>query len=351
MLVAHHFCTVEAVRIGPTPSGEGDELVVEGWFLAHSVVSAMRLMVVGVEPEEIVDRERASDDVGRAHGTVFGERAWCCRFRHTVALGPIWPDLTTAELHVMLLPGELFAIALGAAISFPAPSETERALFAAVQSIGADPELGRMQAALGIDRPDLLRAADVADVFALASAIERGFTELGRPGALSLDGRDPEWVIRARGAAVGFRSGLPSDAGDRDTVLEAERRRLVSAAARFVADCRDPSTVFVYRPPDGPDGTLGIDRLHGAIRSVGPARLLWVGEATGEDAHATVRELGQGLHRGFIAGPVRAEARARFSRRRWLELLGAASRAFGREPIGAGPRSSAPEQEGSGSGP
>ncbi len=340
MLISHHLCTVECYRVGRLrPGAPRDEILLEGWFLSHAPVLWMRLVFSDGSVHEVSDRCRDSGDVSRHHGEAFGAASARCRFLLVQPTSEPAPDYGSAELHVRLEGGEFFVLALRRELRI-VPGDDAAAwggLADAFQSCGDGPELGAVQARLGSEAASLLRRAEIGDVFALSSAIENRFADLGRPGAIRMSVDANEWITHVPAAQLVFRTGRRCDTVDRERILAEETRTLASLAGRLIDDLEAARQIFGYRvgrgEHGGPDGLCGIDHLHRAMRTIGPARLLWVNtaddaRADGTQADGTLLRLGDGLWRGWIDRSVPDPDAADRPIASWVTLLGEARRAM-----------------------
>ena len=309
MLVSHHLCTVESFRLEYEGAASGTEdMVLEGWFLSHAAVLSMRLVFSDGAMHEVSDRTRNSDDVWGHHRHAFGERAANARFRLVRRTDGAAPDYASAELHVRMEGGEMLALALGRALrirTHDGESVAVQALAETFVAFGADREFGLVQRQLGCGNAALLRDASAVDVFALSSAVENRFADLGRPGAIRIVADGDEWIAHVPAAQLVFRTGRATRSIGRESLLAEQTSMLSSLARTLVAELGEARKIFVHRAPSVAHGDreslLGCDRLLGAIRTIGPARLLWV--STADDAHppGTLLPLGEGAWRGWIA--------------------------------------------------
>ena len=329
MLFSHHLCVVESYRIGRDRAGAfGDEIILEGWFLAHAAVASMRVVFPDGRVHEVADRNRESEAVWQHHGSGFGERARQARFLLIEPVGEKAPDFAAAEFHVRMEGGEMFVLALGRELRIQPPDENAaawRELVMGFESCGDNCEFGLMQRRIGTERMGLLRYAGVGDIFALSSAIEHRFVDLDRPGAVGISTHGNEWIAHVPSAGLAFHTGRATDAISREGILAEETRKLVFLGQKFIEDCEDATKIFVYRvmrdERGGPDGTRGIDRLYEAMRTIGPVRLLWVNMADDAHAHGTLQHLRDGLWRGWIDHLAPAPNAFDFRISSWMALL------------------------------
>lgn len=364
MKMINFACALESFRIEPAgrikpatrtePAGSdgaalgasGDEMRIEGWLLGHPTPARLDLVFGGARPArfEIRSRERPSVDVQQHFGATFGEAAWSCRFLLAERVPVPPPDWNRAALRmtgrdgtvveIRLDPPERIAPDTGAA-------SPERDLVARFENCGDNPEFGLLQHGLGCDRLSLLRDAGVADVFALAHAIERRFAGFADGAAIQVHAHAGAWVAALPALRMNFHTGRRVADVTADRVRGEERDRLPFLARQFIADIEAGGRIFVYRTRrdarGGGDGMKGCRRLHEALRAIGPARLLWVNEADADHPPGAVRELGRGLYHGHAARLAPHHDPAATDVGGWLALLAAAASLIDRAPAAGAP--------------
>jgi len=182
-----------------------------------------------------------------------------------------------------------------------------KALVEKFHSFGENCEFGFVQRQFSADPLDLFRFSS-ASAEQIAAAIDDGFESFRKPENLSLtfDGGYvgiyesglPELTVWIE--PYGFRfhgGGLP--VGVRfDEVKAAQSQRLNLLARNLIDDLEDAERIFVYKSATAT--RAGVDRLHAALRRLGPNILLWVTLPEEGREPGSVEMLGEGLMRGTI---------------------------------------------------
>lgn len=330
MKLINFACALESFRIEP-----GGAMRLEGWLVGHPAPARLELAFGGDNPArfEIRDRGRDSGDVAIHFGRTFGDGSGACRFLLVAATPPLPPDWTRAALRMTAEDGTVIDIRLDppenlAALPPGAPA-AGRALVERFESCGDNREFGLLQRRLGVARPALLAQAGVADVFALAEAIEHRFRGFAEGAALQVHPHGEAWIAAVPALRMNFHTGRRVGEVAADRVRTEERRTLQFLAGRLVDEIEDGRRIFVYRTRrdrrGGCDGTRGMERLSHALRAIGPARLLWVNEADEAHPPGTVLRRRDGLFHGFVARLAPHHDPAATDAPGWLTLLAAAA--------------------------
>ena len=335
MKLINLVCALESFRIDRTGLGTyGDEMRLEGWLVGHPEPARLDLIFGGVDPVsfEIHNSARESGDVASHFGRTFGDQAITCRFLLVEKLPHTLPDWTQAALRMTAADGTVVDIRLDPPDNLALVPETPRADSALVmrfESCGDNCEFGLLQRRIGVERMALLSYAGVADVFGLADAIENRFAGFAEGEALHISIFGAEWIATVPAQRMNFHTGrLVADVSE-DRIRTEERRKLQFLAQKLIDDIEDGNKIFVYRTlrdgRGGHDGMKGMDRLYDAMRTIGPARLLWVNEA--DDAHppGTVIQCRDGLYHGFVERLAPHQDAFATDAEGWLALLEAAA--------------------------
>ena len=194
MLFSHTVCAVESYRVtSERPGAFGDEIVVEGWFLTHAAIHSMQVRFGDGTVLEVADRGRASDELMRDYGPIFGDGGRRRRFRLVEPVGIKAWDFPSAVFRVELSDGCVISWPLGALLAPPAPSTfspEEIELVMQFESVGESCEFGLLQRHVGRERLSFLRYGGVGDIFALAAAIAAGLTNFED----AFDSRPRSWL-------------------------------------------------------------------------------------------------------------------------------------------------------------
>ena len=310
MPLLNFACSLESFRISHAGHGTyGDEIRFEGWLVAHPVPARLDLVFGGDTPAayEIHSRDRESNGVHDHFGGTFGEAARSCRFLLVEKLPPTLPDWNRAALRIPGDDGTVVEVKLDPPENLELLAQggqAESDLVMRFESCGDNCEFGLLQRKIGVERMALLRYAGVADVFALADAIENRFEGFAEGEALHIHTFGAEWMAAVPAQRMNFHTGRIIADISEERIRTEERRKLQFLAQKFVDDIEDGVKIFVYRTlrdgRGGPDGMKGMDRLYDAMRAIGPARLLWVNEADAAHPPATVRQVRDGLFHGFV---------------------------------------------------
>ena len=312
--------TVEGFRVEPAPHGPGYSLVVYGWCHSEPPVQTMQLEMssAGKIVHDITDFTRASADV--AH--YLGEVAANVRFHLQIPYEapPSRPD--EAIINVLMASGDLYKINITGIfqpIQNPAPI-TGSDLVMRFESLGDSCEFGLMQREIGIERLGLFRYAGTLSTSALVRGIENRFAGFATKEDLGFHLAHDEWIGGSRQYGYVFHTRRFQPFTTEDQIREEESARLSLLARLLLDDIEDGNKIFVRRVGgfEGDDPELGMQELHRALRSIGPAKLLWV---TPGDQAPSVVHLGDGLYRGYIARLAPYEDAHDFSASDWIALL------------------------------
>lgn len=320
---------MESYRISnDRPGSFGDEIIVEGWFLAHGAIGEMAVEYPGQARFSISDRNRESEGVWLHHRDSFGDQSRTCRFRLIEPLADRPLELRKALFKVTMEGGEVYELPIGAELRLPDDpgfSKAEHDLVMSFESVGDNCEFGLVQRRIGSERLSLLRYAGVGEIEALAAAIENGFQDLDRPDAVEITSHGNEWVAAIHSARLAFHTGRSIESISKEKILQEESRKLTFMAQKFIDDCEVAAKIFVYRvhrdERGGQLGIRGMDQLYDAMAKHGPIKLLWVNVADGDNPDGTIRHIRDGLYRGFIDHLAPAWNAFDFRPQSWLRLL------------------------------
>lgn len=339
MLLTHTICAVESYKVTPDrPGAFGDEIIVEGWFLTHSNIHAMKLVFKDGTEIEVVDRQRDSAGLVGLYGNVFGERAAKSRFLLIEPVGMRNIDYASAVFLVEFDNNEIYRVGVGHLLSTPARkefSDADAELIMSFESCGDNCEFGLVQRRVGRERLSFLRYAGVGDVFALSRGIADGLRVFDNDDAVTIIQHGHEWMASVPSLGLAFHTGRNVHAISFEKIRQAESQKMAFMAQKFIDDCALGEKIFVYRvlrdERGGPDGTRGMNEMYEALRQHGPARLLWVNTAAeGAEANSIV-QVREGLYRGFIDHLAPHSNAFDFRPHSWLRLL-----ALARETMTAG---------------
>ena len=192
------------------------------------------------------------------------------------------------------------------------------------ESIGNNCELGLLQRELGFERMGLLRFAGSEGTLGVARAIAAGFAGFATPDDLDFRLRRDEWIAISRHYGIEVHSWRRPDELSEDQV-----RRAMSTTLRYQAEIlleliEADDRIFVRRVKAG-DDVSGMIALHEALRSHGPARLLWVTDPAPGVPHGTIVRLADGLYLGAHASLAATDWPTSRDKPAWLSLLRAAT--------------------------
>jgi hypothetical protein len=181
---------------------------------------------------------------------------------------------------------------------------TDAELFRSFQSLGDNCEYAAAQEQAGLKRPLTLLSYANCRPGLLQAAMETRFAEVGDPVRTRLTWWYP-WseykLVAAPYFSLHARLFRPF-ASDTEQVtatlgcaalLRLLRRRLLD-------DMADPCRIFVFKTADRAFGAEQAERMHAALRALGPARLLCVTLAPSADRVGHVEDRGDGLYVGWI---------------------------------------------------
>ncbi len=329
MLFSHVVCAVESYRVASDrPGAFGDEIIVEGWFLAHAEIRSMSVRFGDGTTLEIRDRKRDSEGLVPHYGHSFGEATRRSRFLLVEPVGLRKWDFATAVFHVECADGGRLSWPIGALFQMPRGSDfsaDEAALVMSFESMGDNCEFGLVQRLIGQERLSFLRYAGVGDISALARGIADGLRVFDNDDCVDISQHGNEWIATVPALHLVFHTGRSAESISRDRIRQEETRKLAFMAQKFIDDCETAEKIFVYRVQrderGGPDGTRGMDEIYDALRRHGPARLLWVNAQDAHHPHGTLVPVRGGLYRAWIDHLAPASNAFDYRPRSWLDLL------------------------------
>lgn len=162
-------------------------------------------------------------------------------------------------------------------------------------------EFGFFQRHSGIDPLGLLRWASIASQD-LLRGLEAGFEHVGDPAHLQMR-THTGWDWGATQTLYGMyldHTQMARDSVSEHEALEKVSRSLGFLRDRFLQDLQSGDKVFVYRTYDHVLKHAQVLDLARAVRSYGPATLLYVTHATETHPAFTVEDIHPGLMVGYI---------------------------------------------------
>jgi hypothetical protein len=291
--------TIERFLMRENPSSAlGYEVLIDGWFHADHDVAHMTLSLDGnaAPPFLVEETARPSADVAQAQGPAAANR----RF---LLIGPLTPDVIPfkrASLCVTLRTGDRCEIEIGHIFrNEVTPRQKSYAdLVEPFESLGENSEFGQLQLMGGVERAGLFRFADCRSALLLAEAIDDRFA--GFAESLQISTHNDEWTATDHRFGFVKHTGVHRTALTEAQIREQEAAGLPLLARMFMNDLTQGERIYV-RCAHGQDAELGMLDLFNAMRRLGPARLLWVTLPDGRNGPGTIRRLGDGLYRGYIA--------------------------------------------------
>jgi hypothetical protein len=176
---------------------------------------------------------------------------------------------------------------------------TDQELMCAFQSLGEDCEFSFIQRRFGAEPLEMLRfTATTLDQ--LIAGFKDKFATIGDPAHtyIKVTAKQELWLRNRR---HGFEAHVFKKRAEIDLpAFEAQQcQRLQFLRRNFFEDIEDGTPIFVYKRRTAVDPAQ-VRQLHGLIRAIGPATLLWVVQQ--DDAHPPgfVEQIGAGFLQGYI---------------------------------------------------
>ena len=307
------------------------QLTVEGWFHARIGVRGMQLAIPD-KPLMIADWRRPSPGLI----SMFGETGRNCRFKLQVRIDPESErKLPGTRLLVLLENNDGMTIDVSPSLTvskvtaplvFP---EADQALVMRFEGLGDNCEFGLMQRQVGRERLSLLRYAGSRETWRLVEAVRQDFEGFGTAEDLWINTFHSEWIATSQRYGFNFHTGEHVDAMTEGQIREGESTKLTFMAQKLVEDLESCSKVFVRRVADE-QPEAGMAELYEALRSKGPATLLWVTPATDETPHGTVEHVRERLFRGYHGHFAPYSTAIDYDPHSWITLLRAAEAVIAR---------------------
>ena len=297
--------------------GREDEVVISGWLTADIPPRAMTLEV---GRDAIRRFPIAAINLPSPHlADLMGERARNARFHAVIRVGDDRPAFTSARLLVDF-DRRRVGIEVGSVFdNGAAATDNTVALLSRCESLGDSCEFGFVQRKLGIDQLGLFRFTGSGDPLRIADAIRddfKGFAEADDLEAGELLG---EWVVKSRLYEFVLHTGRFPYAISEADIRRKESIKLRYLARKFVEDLIDAEKLFVRRVEDGRE--RGMHELFAAMRERGPNRMIWVTLADDANPHGTIREVADGLYRGYIGYLAPLDRALENRPDQWVDLL------------------------------
>ncbi len=276
-------------------SGRRDELLISGWLVADRPPVSMHLRFNSPTPVSFPLQaiNLPSPDLAANKGPN-GANA---RFHAVIRTGDARPDVTDAHLDVDFGRRRL-AIEIGSIFdNGVASSDDVVALLSRCESLGDSCEFGFVQRKLGVDQLGLFRFTGSSDPLRIADAIRADFAGFAEDGDLEAGELLGEWLVKSRTFEFILHTGRFPYAISQADIVRKESIKLRYLARKFLEDLQDAAKVFVRRVEGGDE--RGMLELFRALRERGPNRLVWITRADDDNPHGTLREVEDGLYRGW----------------------------------------------------
>ncbi|MDE1146488.1 MAG: hypothetical protein PW843_07680 [Azospirillaceae bacterium] len=166
------------------------------------------------------------------------------------------------------------------------------------ESLGYNCEFGLFQRRCGIDPLGLLRLAGI-NLDQLLRMIRADFDGVGDPSKLSTHLSDSnEYLIDHLDYEFNFHTFITAQESTPEKVLAQQGRRLAFLVRKLREDIQDGEKIFVFHQ-EGVD-LAQVEELNSLLKSIGPAKLLWVGLADENNPSGSVLRYESGLLHGRI---------------------------------------------------
>jgi hypothetical protein len=194
----------------------------------------------------------------------------------------------------------------------------ENLLFDRFLSIGDNCEFGLVQHHCGGRVLGLFNAGATA-IDALITALDTRFAALDPDGLTIGLTADRKYYVHLGTCPVGYHTGIREGAITLEKLKAQERRRVAFLARKFLEDLEEADKILVFKSRVAADRSR-IDDLVCSLRKYGPNTLLWVTEAEPGHPAGEVRQLADGLLRGYIDRFAPYETAHAFSVAAWLPI-------------------------------
>jgi hypothetical protein len=298
-------------------SGRNDEAVISGWLVADTPPSAMTIET---------DKPGVSFPIPTINlpsfhlGELMGPRAANARFHAVVRVGKKRPDLSRSRLVVEFGRSRRALIDIGEVFDNGIPANNETiALLSRCESLGDSCEFGFVQRKFGVDQLGLFRFTGSGDPIRLAEAIRADFEGFAEGDDLEAGELLGEWVVKSRRYEFVLHTGRFPYAISEADIRRKESVKLRYLARKFLEDLADAEKTFIRRVEGGDE--RGMLELFGAMRERGPNRMVWVTRADDANPHGTLREVEEGLFRGYIESLAPLDRALENNPEQWLDLI------------------------------
>jgi hypothetical protein len=194
------------------------------------------------------------------------------------------------------------------------------------ESLGSNCEFGLAQRYSGLEPLGLFRftSSQLPD---LLRGLDTKFADYGSPGDLELfDGPEHHVFCRSKALNYTYNTLRLSAETDMEAALPQEYQKVAYLKTRFFEELSLGEKIYVR---NGTYQAEEIRTLVRALRQHGPARLLWVNEASGDHVAGDVRWFEDGVVEGFMERHKLFDMAASVPLRDWIELCCNADALFG----------------------
>ena len=295
--------------------GRDDEIVISGWLAANTPPRAMVLEVEGRHRYPIPTINLPSPHLE----SLMGEQARNARFHAVIRLGEERPDLTRSRLLVDF-GGRRVGIEVGSVFDNGTPlGDGTVKLLERCESLGDSCEFGFVQRKLGVDQLGLFRFTGSGDPLRIAHAIRSDFKGFAEGDDLVAGELLGEWIVKSRTYDFVLHTGRFPYAISEVDITRKESIKLRYLARKFLEDLTDAAKLFVRRVEGGDE--RGMPELFNAIRERGPNRMIWITLADDANSHGSIREVEEGLYRGYIGYLAPLDRALENRPELWVDLL------------------------------
>lgn len=231
-------------------------------------------------------------------------------------------DIALAFERVSLVP--LIAAGASTPIPVPGPILPPQQLLMAFESLGENCEFGLAQRRCGAEPLDLLRFAS-APLPELVAALRGRFVGLGEPGNLDIRLAGGEYLVIDRCYGLLYHSWCGPRDAEPEEICRREQRHLPFLRDKLVRDLEEGRKIFVYHGMEPLSRACALQLLL-ALRSYGPATLLWVERQQVGHPAGSVEWVAPGLAKGYMDRFAPGDDAHDLSIHCWLALCRAAYR-------------------------
>jgi hypothetical protein len=301
----------------PLPGKAGDYLLnlTLGPFVFKDKIPAQKLVVVvnGKEVETSLVRERGSLEYRLPWDLLEGRDSISIVFQHPNAATPVEINgVPDDRLIAFAFENVTLSKSLEAAQTTPRrlggadrvapvdganePPLSELAL--KFENLGENCEFGLVQRRLGAEPLGLLRFSSTP-ILKLIDALNLRFEGLGRPELVEVRASEKEYMVLDKKFGFLYHPWVSLGDADPKEIHARECGRLPFLVSKLIDDLEEGEKIFVYHGMRKLSETIVL-RLVEALRRYSKATLLWV--EVEDEAHpaGTVKELTEGLLKGYI---------------------------------------------------